>query len=162
MNRLRLLFLVLLVASSCSLLYQAADDGYIYTAYSVDGYWGTWEPQPNMTVQGPRDCFILYERGTHPSDWGTRITIRDMDKTINHSDWREYNGTIEYHAVESNLPSYAEHSKEYVKRSLYYVKIGYPVYTRPAKIKVCRSGGRIILNVFFDDVALGLSFLSKD
>ncbi len=142
---------------SCGILERMNDDGKIYFCEYRGGYWGKWDDGWSCCVKGTVDSFVLYDSINHPSEWGTKITVYGLNSKEDLSDeWQKYSGKIEFYSIESSAIKAAQ-SKARNASWCYIRPSGSRVFSRPASISVKRERIRVVYNVFFDDVGIGIS-----
>lgn len=104
--------------------------------------------------------YIIYSEYHHPSDYICRLKINNFNKDndkksrkyhLKNNIWYEYRGSIEIftdsETFATNFPHVASYDKPEIKRNII-----------PAIIKVEPYKKEIsLLNIFFDDVGLGLN-----
>lgn len=139
------------------------DDGYVYYSQYYDGYWGEWKKLNTYKPQylGKPNDFGIGWMSSNPRIYYVKLKVNDFNVyTLKKGgDYTHYTGSIEYTIHADNKISkynYNEQSKAVVQ--IFGSISSNETITRPAKFSICmEKRGRIVYNVFFDNVGLAFS-----
>ena len=129
------------------------------TSQYLGGYWGQWKELSQWSFYGNPGEFVVYRRGSHPSDFCYRVTLTGFNKwSLKDGEWRNYDGWVEYHSIYTRPYRYKESSQYFVQYDVPSLgKSGDQLVKRPAKIKVQKKKSGYTYNVFFDDVGFAVT-----
>ena len=158
LNKLIVLFALIPLISSCRTLLNMSIDSDVYFCEYRGGFWGEWSRSIMFcTAKGSVGNFVLYPDSVHPSEWGTRVYVNGLNdlKQLKKGEWYEYSGTIEYYSTKSTLALAIE---DLVRNAIscHVRPVSGNLFSIPATIKVRKGTGRIVYNILFDNVGIGI------